>query len=65
MEGFFAAPTKRRLRRGAFVGVDLQTATNRNLADPKAFRWKANPDKVGPDPSNWSIRKTTFPGLWT
>jgi hypothetical protein len=49
--GFFAVLTKRRLRRGAFVGVvDLQAAINRYLADhntdPKPFRWKADPDKI-------------------
>ena len=51
VEGFFAALTKRRLKRGAFVGVvDLQAAINRYVADhnadPKPFRWKANPDKI-------------------
>ncbi len=51
MEGFFAALTKRRLRRGAFVGVvDLQADINRYLADHttnlKPFRWKADPDKI-------------------
>ena len=48
---YFAAVTKRRVRRGAFGGVvDLQTAINRYLADhntdPKPFRWKADPDKI-------------------
>ena len=43
VEGFFAALTKRRLKRGAFVGVvDLQAAINRYVADhntdPKPFR---------------------------
>jgi len=51
VEGVFAALTKRRLRRGAFLGVvDLQAAINRYLAehniDPKPFRWKANPDAI-------------------
>ncbi len=51
VEGFFAALTKRRLKRGAFVGVvDLQAAINRYVADhntnPKPFRWKASPDKI-------------------
>ncbi len=51
VEGFFAALTKRCLRRGAFLGgVDLQAAINRYLAehnvDPKPFRWKADPDAI-------------------
>ncbi len=51
VEGFFTALTKRRLRRGAIVGVvDLQAAINRYLADhntdPKPFRWKTDPDKI-------------------
>jgi transposase len=51
VEGFFAALTKRRLRRGVFLGVvDLQAAINRYLAehntDPKPFRWKADPAKI-------------------
>ena len=51
VEGFFAALTKRRLKRGAFVGVvDLQAAINRYVADhntdPKPFRWNADPDKI-------------------
>lgn len=51
VEGFFAALTKRRLKRGAFIGVvDLQAAINRYVADhnvdPKPFRWKADPDKI-------------------
>src|SRR5712672_1344765 len=51
VEGFFAVQTKRRLKRGTFVGiVDLQAAINRYVADhntdPKPFRWKANPDKI-------------------
>src|SRR3954465_2913464 len=51
VEGFFAALSKRRLRRGVFRGVvDLQAAINRYLADhnldPKPFRWRANPDQI-------------------
>ena len=51
VEGFFAALTKRRLRRGVFRGlVDLQAAINRYLAEhnlhPKPFRWKADPDQI-------------------
>src|SRR6202790_3586378 len=51
VEGFFAVLTKRRLKRGSFVGiVDLQAAINRYVedhnTDPKPFRWKANPDKI-------------------
>jgi transposase len=51
VEGFFAALTKRRLKRGTFGGVaDLQAAINRYVADhntdPKPFRWKADPDKI-------------------
>jgi hypothetical protein len=51
VEGFFATLTKRRLRRGSFLGiVDLQAAINRYLAehnaDPKPFRWKADPDTI-------------------
>ena len=51
VEGFFAALTIRRLKRGAFLGVvDLQAAINRYVADhnadPKPFRWKANPDRI-------------------
>ena len=51
VEGFFAALAKRRLRRGAFLGVvDLQAAINRYLAehnvDPKPFRWKADPNAI-------------------
>jgi transposase len=47
---FFAALTKRRLRRGVFLGVvDLEAAINRYLAehntDPKPFRWNAYPAK--------------------
>ena len=51
VEGFFATLTKRRLRRGAFLGVvDLQASINRYLAkhnaDPKPFRWHADPDII-------------------
>ena len=51
VEGFFAALTKRRLRRGTFLGVvDLQAAINRYLAehnlDPTPFRWKADPEAI-------------------
>ncbi len=51
VEGFFATLTKRRLRRGTFLGVvDLQASINRYLAehnaDPKPFRWKADPDTI-------------------
>src|SRR5215213_1051114 len=51
VEGFFAALTKRRLRRGVFRGVvDLQGAINRYVAehnlDPKPFRCKAHPDQI-------------------
>ena len=48
VEGFFAALTKRRLRRGAFLGVvDLQAAINRYLAehnvDPKPVPLESRP----------------------
>ena len=51
VEGFFATLTKRRLRRGTFLGVvDLQASINRYVAehnaDPKPFRWKAAPDAI-------------------
>src|SRR5665213_2357396 len=51
VEGFFATLTKRRLRRGTFLGVvDLQAAINRYLTDhngdPKPFRWKADPNAI-------------------
>ena len=51
VEGFFATLTKRRLRRGTFLGVvDLQAAINRYLAthnvDPKPFRWQADPNTI-------------------
>ncbi len=43
-EGFFSAPTRRRLRRGSFSGiVELQAAINRTIAEhngrPKPFVW--------------------------
>ena len=52
VEGFFAKLSKRRLKRGVFRSiVDLQTAINRfvaehNNADPKPFRWTADPDSI-------------------
>ena len=51
VEGFFAALTKRRLRRGSFASlVDLQAAINRYLAeanaDPKPFVWTAEPESI-------------------
>jgi hypothetical protein len=51
VEGFFAALSKCRLRRGAFLGVvDLQAAIHRYLAehnvDPKPFRWKSGLDEI-------------------
>src|SRR6202163_3261923 len=51
VEGFFAKLTKRRLKRGVFLSVvDLQAAINRfvveNNAEPKAFTWTADPDKI-------------------
>ena len=51
VEGFFATLTKRRLKRGVFVSVvDLQAAINRFVvehnAEPKPFRWTADPDKI-------------------
>jgi transposase len=51
VEGFFAALTKRRLKRGVFTGiVELQTAINRYVEDhnahPKPFVWNADPDKI-------------------
>ena len=51
VEGFFAKLTKRRLKRGVFLSVvDLQAAINRfvveNNAEPKAFAWTADPDKI-------------------
>ena len=51
VEGFFAKPTRRRLKRGVFKGiVDLQAAINRFLqetnASPKPFVWTADPDAI-------------------
>jgi transposase len=51
VETFFAALTKRRLRRGAFRSiVDLQSAIHRYIAEhntePKPFVWTADPDRV-------------------
>ena len=51
VEGFFSALTRRRLKRGVFVGVvDLQAAINRYVrehnADPKPFTWTADPQRV-------------------
>jgi transposase len=51
VETFFAALTKRRLRRGVFRSiVDLQAAINRYIAetnvDPHPFRWTKDPDKI-------------------
>ena len=51
VEGFFAKLSRRRLKRGVFHSVvDLQAAINRFLAetnaDPKPFRWTADPDKI-------------------
>ena len=51
VEGFFAALTKRCLRRGVFTGiVNLQAAINRYVEDhnakSKPFVWKADPDKI-------------------
>jgi transposase len=51
VETFFAALTKRRLKRGVFLSVvDLQTAINRYVEehndDPKPFVWTADPNRV-------------------
>src|SRR5918994_167980 len=51
VETFFAALTKRRLRRGVFGSiVDLQAAIKRYIAahntEPKPFVWTADPDRV-------------------
>src|SRR5687767_9813819 len=51
VETFFAALTKRRLRRGVFRSiVDLQAAIKRYIAEhntePKPFVWTADPDRV-------------------
>ena len=51
VESFFAALTKRRLRRGVFGSVvELQAAIKRYVAEhnaaPKPFVWTADPDRV-------------------
>jgi transposase len=51
VETFFAALTKRRLRRGVFRSiVDLQAAIHRYIAEhnaePKPFVWTADPERV-------------------
>jgi transposase len=51
VETFFAALTKRRLRRGVFGSiVDLQAAIKRYIAahntEPKPFVWTADPERV-------------------
>src|SRR5829696_4316561 len=51
VETFFAALTKRRLRRGVFRSiVDLQASINRYIAEhnaaPTPFVWTADPDRV-------------------
>ena len=51
VEGFFSALTRRRLKRGVFVGVvDLQAAINRYVrehnANPRPFTWTADPQRV-------------------
>ena len=51
VEGFFAKLTRRRLKRGVFVGIaNLQEAINRFIAehnqDPKPFVWTADPDAI-------------------
>lgn len=52
VEGFFARPTRRRLKHGVFHSVvDLQAAINRficeyNAENPRPFIWKANPDDI-------------------
>jgi transposase len=51
VEGFFAALTRRRLKRGVFRSVDdLKAAINRFVAetnaDPKPFVWTAHPRHV-------------------
>ena len=51
VEGFFSALTRRRLKRGVFLGVvDLQAAINRYVRehniDPKPFTWTAEPQRV-------------------
>src|SRR5215208_5357846 len=51
VETFFAAPTRRRLRRGVFRSiVDLQATINRSIVEhntaPKPFVWTADPERV-------------------
>jgi transposase len=51
VETFFAAFTRRRVKRGVFRSVvDLQVAINRYIAEhngePKSFAWTADPDRV-------------------
>ena len=51
VETFFAALTKRRLRRGVFGSiVELQAAIKRYIAEhntaPKPFVWTADPERV-------------------
>ncbi len=51
VEGFFAKLTRRRLKRGVFVGIaNLQEAINRFIAehnqDQKPFVWTAHPDAI-------------------
>ena len=51
VEGFFAALTKRRPKRGIFAGlVDLRPPSTDIVADqdtnPKPFRWKASLDEI-------------------
>ena len=51
VETFFAALTKRRLKRAVFRSVvDLQAAINRYIsehnAEPKPFTWTADPERV-------------------
>ena len=51
VEGFFAKPSKQRLKRGVFRSVvDLQATINRFLSEtnqmPKPFTWTAEPNKI-------------------
>jgi transposase len=51
VQGFFATPTKRRLKRGVFRSVaDVQAAINRFLEEhnqqSQPFTWTADPDKI-------------------
>ncbi|WP_413783261.1 transposase [Asticcacaulis benevestitus] len=50
-EGFFAKPTRRRLKNGAFHSVvDLQATIDRFIKEhsqePRPFIWKADPDEI-------------------